>query len=183
MRVIGAHTCGMNKVKRGGPITKRMIEAKNTALGRWPRLRYYICAMSSTKNTAPIFKIPAVVRKYFAAANQYNARQAAECFTSLATVHDEGREYNGRNGIFAALLAREGMTAPAQPFEGRDGLRDQVTGNPRRDKDLRKPAASRRSTFAARSHCRLLHPPFEYHWRRSLAPSLEHSDPSGGIVQ
>lgn len=28
----------------------------------------------------------------------------------------------GRNGIFAALIARDGMTAPCQPFEERDGL-------------------------------------------------------------
>jgi 2-methylcitrate dehydratase len=28
----------------------------------------------------------------------------------------------GRNGIFAALIARDGMTAPSQPFEERDGL-------------------------------------------------------------
>jgi 2-methylcitrate dehydratase len=28
----------------------------------------------------------------------------------------------GRNGVFAALIAREGMTAPGQPFEARDGL-------------------------------------------------------------
>ena len=28
----------------------------------------------------------------------------------------------GRNGVFAALIARDGMTAPCMPFEGRDGL-------------------------------------------------------------
>jgi 2-methylcitrate dehydratase len=28
----------------------------------------------------------------------------------------------GRNGVFAALIARDGMTGPAQPFEMRDGL-------------------------------------------------------------
>lgn len=33
-----------------------------------------------------------------------------------------------RSGVFAALAAREGMTAPAQPFEGRDGLWDKITG-------------------------------------------------------
>jgi 2-methylcitrate dehydratase len=33
-----------------------------------------------------------------------------------------------RNGVFAALMAREGMTGPAQPFEERTGLMDVVTG-------------------------------------------------------
>jgi 2-methylcitrate dehydratase len=33
-----------------------------------------------------------------------------------------------RNGVFAALLAREGMTAPAEPFAGKDGIMDLVTG-------------------------------------------------------
>jgi len=32
------------------------------------------------------------------------------------------------DGVFAALLAREGMTGPAQPFEERGGLWDTVTG-------------------------------------------------------
>jgi 2-methylcitrate dehydratase len=33
-----------------------------------------------------------------------------------------------RNAIFSALIAREGMTGPAKPFEGRDGLWQLVTG-------------------------------------------------------
>ena len=33
-----------------------------------------------------------------------------------------------RNGVFAALLAREGMEGPHDPFEGRHGLWDQATG-------------------------------------------------------
>src|ERR1019366_6906291 len=33
-----------------------------------------------------------------------------------------------RNGVYAALLAREGMTGPAQPFEGRSGMWDKLTG-------------------------------------------------------
>src|SRR5262249_34692215 len=33
-----------------------------------------------------------------------------------------------RAGIFAALQAREGVTGPAQPFEGEKGLWDVVTG-------------------------------------------------------
>jgi 2-methylcitrate dehydratase len=33
-----------------------------------------------------------------------------------------------RNGVFAALMAREGMTGPAQPFEERGGLMDVATG-------------------------------------------------------
>lgn len=33
----------------------------------------------------------------------------------------------GRNGLFAALLASEGMTGPSEPIEGRNGLWDKVT--------------------------------------------------------
>ncbi|MDE0029578.1 MAG: MmgE/PrpD family protein [Deltaproteobacteria bacterium] len=33
-----------------------------------------------------------------------------------------------RNGVFAALLARGGMDGPPEPFEGRSGLFEQVTG-------------------------------------------------------
>lgn len=33
-----------------------------------------------------------------------------------------------RNGTFAALMAAEGMTGPAAPFEGRNGLFEQVSG-------------------------------------------------------
>ena len=33
-----------------------------------------------------------------------------------------------RSGIFAALLAKEGMTGPYEPFEGRHGVWEQVTG-------------------------------------------------------
>jgi 2-methylcitrate dehydratase len=36
--------------------------------------------------------------------------------------------YAARNGLFAALLAAEGMAGPAHAFEGRDGLFDNVTG-------------------------------------------------------
>ena len=34
-----------------------------------------------------------------------------------------------RNGIFAALLAKEGMTGPNEAFEGRHGVWEQVTGS------------------------------------------------------
>jgi len=37
-----------------------------------------------------------------------------------------------RSAVFAALAARAGMTAPAEPFEGRDGLWDKITGPYRR---------------------------------------------------
>lgn len=38
-----------------------------------------------------------------------------------------------RNGVFAALLARAGMDGPPEPFEGRSGLFEQVTGALRLD--------------------------------------------------
>jgi 2-methylcitrate dehydratase len=34
----------------------------------------------------------------------------------------------GRNGVFAALLAQEGMTGPDKPFSGKDGIFELVTG-------------------------------------------------------
>jgi 2-methylcitrate dehydratase len=33
-----------------------------------------------------------------------------------------------RNGVFAALLAKNGMTGPPEPYEGRSGIWEQVTG-------------------------------------------------------
>jgi 2-methylcitrate dehydratase len=36
--------------------------------------------------------------------------------------------YAVRNGVFAALLAAEGMEGPGRAFEGRDGLFDNITG-------------------------------------------------------
>jgi 2-methylcitrate dehydratase len=36
--------------------------------------------------------------------------------------------YAVRNGVFAALLAAEGMTGPERPFDGIDGLWKQITG-------------------------------------------------------
>ena len=38
-----------------------------------------------------------------------------------------------RNGVFAALLARGGLEGPPEPFEGRSGLFEQVTGELRLD--------------------------------------------------
>jgi 2-methylcitrate dehydratase len=44
-----------------------------------------------------------------------------------------------RSAVFAALAAHAGMTAPAEPFEGRDGLWDKITGPYRQ---LRLPPAA-----------------------------------------
>ncbi len=33
-----------------------------------------------------------------------------------------------RDGVFAAMLAAEGMTGPAEPFDGRNGIKELVTG-------------------------------------------------------
>lgn len=43
-----------------------------------------------------------------------------------------------RNGVFAALLAKNGMTGPPEPYEGRSGIWQQVTG----PFDLRIPVTS-----------------------------------------
>ncbi len=51
-----------------------------------------------------------------------------------------------RNAVFSALIAREGMTGPAQPFEGRDGLWQLVTGS---FKELRLPPREPGATLAA----------------------------------
>jgi 2-methylcitrate dehydratase len=48
-----------------------------------------------------------------------------------------------RIAVFCALSAREGMTGPSRPFEGRDGLWDRLTGPYTR---LRLPAPAPRST-------------------------------------
>jgi 2-methylcitrate dehydratase len=50
-----------------------------------------------------------------------------------------------RNAVFSALIAREGMTGPAEPFEGRDGLWQLVTGP---FKDLRLPPHDAGGTLA-----------------------------------
>jgi 2-methylcitrate dehydratase len=51
-----------------------------------------------------------------------------------------------RNAVFSALIAREGMTGPAQPFEGRDGLWQLVTGPFR---ELRLPPREPGATLAS----------------------------------
>jgi 2-methylcitrate dehydratase len=50
-----------------------------------------------------------------------------------------------RNAVFSALIAREGMTGPAEPFEGRDGLWQLVTGP---FKELRLPPREPGATLA-----------------------------------
>jgi 2-methylcitrate dehydratase len=50
-----------------------------------------------------------------------------------------------RNAVFSALIAREGMTGPARPFEGRDGLWQLVTGP---FKELRLPPAPPGATLS-----------------------------------
>jgi 2-methylcitrate dehydratase len=50
-----------------------------------------------------------------------------------------------RNAVFSTLIAREGMTGPAQPFEGRDGLWQLVTGP---FKELRLPSREPETTLA-----------------------------------
>jgi hypothetical protein len=92
---------GSWKHPRHDPITKSMIEAKNTALGSLPRSRYHDRIMNLTINTVAALKIPAVVRRFFVAANRYNAEEAANCFTPGGTVHDEDRDYKGREGVLA----------------------------------------------------------------------------------
>ena len=45
--------------------------------------------------------LPEVVTRYLAAANRSDAAQAAACFALNATVHDENRDYAGRDAIRA----------------------------------------------------------------------------------
>jgi len=49
--------------------------------------------------------LPEVVTRYLAAANRFDAALAAACFTPNATVHDEGRDYTGRDAIRAWMAA------------------------------------------------------------------------------
>jgi len=46
----------------------------------------------------------------------------------LTTWKNVATAYAARNGVFAALLAAEGMSGPANAFEGRNGLWENVTG-------------------------------------------------------
>jgi 2-methylcitrate dehydratase len=46
----------------------------------------------------------------------------------LTTWKNVATAYATRNGLFAALLAAEGMTGPGNAFEGRNGLWEKVTG-------------------------------------------------------
>jgi len=43
--------------------------------------------------------LPAAVTRYFEAANRFDVAAAVECFTGDATVHDENRNYAGREAI------------------------------------------------------------------------------------
>src|SRR5438045_1757124 len=75
-----------------------MSEAKNTALGGLTLFGY------SRRVTTPNMKttttnLPSAVTRYFAAANRFDAALAAECFATDATVHDENRDYVGRDAI------------------------------------------------------------------------------------
>jgi ketosteroid isomerase-like protein len=45
--------------------------------------------------------LPPAVTEYFAAANQFDAPRAAECFAADAKVHDENHDYAGRDAIRA----------------------------------------------------------------------------------
>jgi hypothetical protein len=86
-----------------GAITESMIEAKNSALGDLSNPRYYDRVMNLTINTVASLRIPAVVRKFFVAANRFNAEEAANCFTLEGIVHAEDRDYKGREGVLAWL--------------------------------------------------------------------------------
>jgi 2-methylcitrate dehydratase len=72
-----------------------------------------------------------------------------------------------RGGVFAAQLARLGMTGPDEPFEGKDGLFARVTG----EFDLRLPAHSDRYAIQD-SNLKLQ--PAEYHSQAllDLVPSI-----------
>jgi 2-methylcitrate dehydratase len=63
------------------------------------------------------------------------ALAAADCPATRQTRAGELSYWKGcatanaaRNGVFAALLAREGMTGPDRPFEGTHGIWEQVSG-------------------------------------------------------
>ena len=45
--------------------------------------------------------LPAILTRYFAAANRFDADEAAECFTVDALVHDEAHDHSGREAIRA----------------------------------------------------------------------------------
>ena len=75
-----------------------MGEAKNTALGSRAPIGYSERVTTPKMKTTTI-NLPDAVSRYFAAANASDAACASESFAADATVHDENRDYVGRDAI------------------------------------------------------------------------------------
>jgi 2-methylcitrate dehydratase len=75
--------------------------------------------------------------------------------------------FAARNGLFAALLASEGMTGPDRPFEGKHGLWDLITG------PFELPALPTRGGAYRTPETRLKYWPVEYNGQLPVWAALE----------
>ena len=55
--------------------------------------------MKTTTTSPTAAALPAAVKRFLEAANRSDAKDAASCFTIDASVHDENRDYSGRDAI------------------------------------------------------------------------------------
>jgi hypothetical protein len=69
--------------------------------------------MKTTTATTTTKTLPAAVTRYLEAANRRDALTAADSFTADASVHDENRDYAGRDAIRAWVAETSGKYRPA----------------------------------------------------------------------
>jgi hypothetical protein len=74
--------------------------------------------------------LPQIVKRFFAAANRWDAALAAGCFAPKAAVHDEDRDYEGRAAIQAWVAETSRRYRPTftplQSFVREDVVRVQI---------------------------------------------------------
>ncbi|HWA11217.1 MAG TPA: nuclear transport factor 2 family protein [Opitutaceae bacterium] len=78
------------------------------------------------KTTTPT-ALPSAVTRYLAAANRHDARAAADCFTSDATVHDESHDHVGRDAVRRWLEETGRKYLPAYTLMRADRRGDQLS--------------------------------------------------------
>ena len=81
-----------------------------------------------------------------------------------------------RNGVFAALMARLGLTGPEEAFEGPKGFLNQVTG------PIELPPLGGNSTPFRVQTAKFKYLPLEYHVQCAIEPALALRDALGGTT-